>query len=106
MGGTLSTSASPGDVAVFFEGGHVLVLLSGEVDLSLSDDLEHAGRDAIDAEQPIRVDARRVTFIDSVGGSFLVRMAAALIDRGGKLTLLGPSQRVEELISLMGAGEL
>jgi hypothetical protein len=65
---------SGGDVAVFLQDDQILILLRGDIDLSVGEDLEDAGRDAIDAGIPIVIDVRRVQMIDSVGLSFLVRM--------------------------------
>ena len=66
-----------GDVSVFFDPSHTLILLRGDIDLAVAADLEDAGRDAIDAKAPIVADVRAVSLIDSVGISFLVRLAAS-----------------------------
>jgi anti-anti-sigma factor len=95
-----------GDVTVLFEADHTLVLLSGAVDLSVTDDLEQAGRDAVDAALPLVADVRRVDMIDSVGISFLVRMAASARDHGSTMVLRGPAPRVRELLVLVGADDL
>lgn len=95
-----------GDISVFFEGDHTLILMRGDIDLSLNDDLEYAGREAIDAALPIVADVRKVDLIDSVGLSFLVRLAASARQRGQALSLWGPSPRVEELLGVIGAQEL
>lgn len=92
-----------GDVSVFLSQDHTLILMTGDIDLAVVDDLEFAGRDAIDAGLPIVADVRRVTAMDSVGASFLVRMAATSSDRGLTTTLLGPAPRVRELLHTIGA---
>lgn len=97
---------SPGDVMVFFETQHTLVILRGDIDIAVADDLEHAGRDAIDAEAEIVIDVRLVDMIDSVGISFLVRLAAAARDAGRAVVLLGPAPRVLEVLELVGADSL
>jgi anti-sigma B factor antagonist len=95
-----------GDASVFFDDGTTLVMLSGEVDLALGDDLEYAGRDAIDRGAPVRVDLSRVTFIDSVGLGFLARMASAERESGRRLPLVGAPRNVQESINLVGLGDL
>jgi anti-anti-sigma factor len=95
-----------GDAAVFFDEGITLVMLSGEVDLALGDDLEYAGRDAIDRGAPVRVDVSRVTFIDSVGLGFLARIASAERENGRRLPLAGARRNIQESIQLVGLTEL
>jgi anti-anti-sigma factor len=95
-----------GDATVFFDDGVTLILLSGEIDLALGDDLEYAGRDAIDRAAPVRVDLSRVTFIDSVGLGFLARMASAEREQGRRLALVGPPRNVRESVHLVGLAEI
>jgi anti-sigma B factor antagonist len=92
----------PGDAVVFFDEGLTLVLLSGEVDLALGDDLEFAGRDAIDRGEPIRIDLTRVTFMDSVGLGFLARLASSEREHGRVLGVAGAQRSVREAIQLVG----
>jgi anti-sigma B factor antagonist len=95
-----------GDAAVFFDDGITLVMLSGEVDLALGEDLEFAGRDAIDHGDPVRVDVSRVTFIDSVGLGFLARLASAEREHDRRLVLIGARRSVREAVHLVGLAEL
>jgi anti-anti-sigma factor len=95
-----------GDASVFFDDEVTLIMLSGEVDLALGDDLEYAGRDAIDRGAPVRVDLSRVTFIDSVGLGFLARIASAEREHGRRLPLAGARRSVQESINLVGLAEL
>ncbi|MDP9828700.1 anti-anti-sigma factor [Kineosporia succinea] len=97
---------APGDVVVLSQDDHTLVILYGDVDVRVSDELEYAGRFSIDAGRLTVLDVRHVTMMDSVGVSFVVRMAAGLRSAGTELLLQGPSRRVSELISLVGATEL
>lgn len=94
------------DISVFYEDGYTAVLLRGDIDLAVSDDLEQAGRNAIDARVPILVDVRHVTLMDSVGLSFLIRLAAGIRASGSITTLRGPSPRVRELLAVAGAIDL
>jgi anti-anti-sigma factor len=95
-----------GDAVVFFEDNVTLIMLSGEVDLAIGDDLEFAGRDAIDRGMPVRLDVSRVTFIDSVGLGFLARMASAEREQGRTLALLGAPRTVQEAVHLVGLADL
>lgn len=95
-----------GDVSVFFDPTHTLILLRGDIDLAVAADLEDAGRDAIDAKAPIVADVRSVNLIDSVGISFLVRLAASGKEAGTAVSLRGPAPRVAELLTLVGANDL
>ncbi|GAA3612508.1 hypothetical protein GCM10022223_30750 [Kineosporia mesophila] len=97
---------APGDVVVLSQGDRTLVILYGDVDVRVSEDLEYAGRFSIDAGRCTVMDVRQVTMMDSVGVSFVVRLAAGLRAAGTELLLQGPSRRVSELISLVGANEL
>jgi anti-anti-sigma factor len=96
----------PGDVTVLAEAGHTLVILNGEIDLRCAEDLEYAGRFAIDAGQPTVIDVANVTMMDSVGLSFAIRLAANLRSGGSELILTGHAPRVAELITLVGADDL
>jgi anti-sigma B factor antagonist len=98
--------SSAGDATVFFDAGVTLIMLSGEVDLALGDDLEYAGRDAIDRGEPVRVDLSRVTFIDSVGLGFLARMASAEREHGRLLALVGAQRNIRESVHLVGLVDL
>ncbi|MCD5312172.1 STAS domain-containing protein [Kineosporia babensis] len=97
---------APGDVVVLAQDDHTLVILHGEIDVRVSDELEYAGRFSIDAGRRTVMDVRHVTMMDSVGVSFVVRLAAGLRSTGAELLLQGPSRRVAELITLVGAGDL
>ncbi|GLY18315.1 STAS domain-containing protein [Kineosporia rhizophila] len=97
---------APGDVVVLAQDDCTLVILYGDVDVRVSDDLEYAGRFSIDAGRQTVMDVRQVTMMDSVGISFVVRLAAGLRSAGAELLLQGPSRRVAELITLVGAGDL
>jgi anti-anti-sigma factor len=96
----------PGDICVLAERGYTLVMLYGDVDERCTDDLEHAGRFCIDEARPTVMDVRKVTLIDSVGLSFVIRLAAGLLHAGTELILYGPNLRIAELITLVGADGL
>jgi len=96
----------PGDVVVLTDADRTLVMLHGEIDHRVSDDLEDAARYCVDAGLRAQVDVRRVSAMDSVGLAFIVRLAAALSHNGAELVLHGPSRQVQDLIELVEAGPL
>jgi anti-anti-sigma factor len=98
--------AGGGDVSVLFDDNRAVVLLRGDIDLRVNDDLEYAGREAIDARLPVVADVRNVEMIDSIGVSFLIRLAAAARHNDVSMVMVGPSPRVEELLRLIGAADL
>ncbi len=91
-----------GGVSVFFDRTGTLIVLVGDVDRVLSEDLEHAGRDAIDHGQSITIDAAAVTFMDSVGVAFLVRLAASMPAKE-KVVLRDCSVSVLDLLHITGS---
>jgi anti-anti-sigma factor len=95
-----------GDVSVYDQNGVVVVLLRGSIDIRQTRELEEAGGYAIDQRIPIMVDVRHVQMIDSVGISFLVRVAASVRAASGTITLCGPAPLVEEMLAVAGAASL
>jgi anti-anti-sigma regulatory factor len=104
--GPIDGTEDPGGVAVFFESDHTLIVLSGTIDLVVAEDLEHAGRDAIDRGLPIVVSAGDVDLIDSVGIAFLVRLAGAGSEAGWGVGFSSITPFTLELLELVGALDL
>jgi anti-anti-sigma regulatory factor len=104
--GPIAGPDDPGGVAVFFENDHTLIVLSGTIDLVVADDLEHAGRDAIDRGLPIVVAAGDVSLIDSIGIAFLVRLAGAGAEAGWGVGFSSITPSTLELLELVGALDL
>lgn len=96
----------PGDVVVLTESSACLVILHGEIDLRMAHELEDAARYCIDSRLSTELDVRQVTRMDSVGVSFIVRLAAALQQGGHRPLLRGPCRPVAELVELVEAGHL
>ena len=96
----------PGDVMVLPHDAYTLVILHGDIDWRISQDLEDAGRFCLHPPRPTLIDVRKITMLDSVGVSFIVRLAAGLRTAGGQLQVQGPSRRTAELITLIGADSL
>jgi anti-sigma B factor antagonist len=91
---------SPGEVSVFFDEGVTLVILSGDIDLAMSGDLEYAGRDAIDRQVPVHLDLTRVTFMDSIGIGFVARLAASAREAGHRVRVVEASRRAIEALTV------
>ncbi|MCD5311208.1 STAS domain-containing protein [Kineosporia babensis] len=108
LGGGSTGEAAPGrgDVSVYHQEDTVVVLMRGAIDINQAQELEEAGSYAIEQDLPILVDVRHVDMIDSVGISFLVRVAASIRAHGGTVTLSGPAPVVEELLTVAGASSL
>jgi anti-anti-sigma factor len=83
---------------------HVVVTLTGELDLAVQIDLIEAFRDAIaqQAEPRIVVDLSRVTYMDSTALGTLVGAVKKVEARGGGLSVVGASDRIARLFHLMG----
>jgi len=80
-----------------------LILLSGDVDITLEDDLDDLLQRYLDSRSPdVEVDLSQVTFLDSTGLAFLARLRSISQGRGGGVTLCGPSERVRLLLELAG----
>jgi anti-sigma B factor antagonist len=97
---TPDPSAGSGDATVFFDEDVTLIMLSGEVDLALGDDLEYAGRDAIDRQVPVHLDLTRVTFMDSIGIGFVARLAASAREAGHRVRVVDASHRAIEALTI------
>jgi anti-anti-sigma factor len=80
-----------------------LILLSGDVDVGLADDLDDLLQRFLDSRSPdVEVDLSQVTFLGSTGLAFLARLRSVSQGRGGRVTLCGPSDRVRRLLELAG----
>ncbi len=101
----------PGEVQVILGADHARVILSGDVDSELADDLTEAAAEAESHRLPIEVDARHVTFMDSAGVAFLARLAARSPHRVRVLRVpptvrfLLEVTRIGELVDLAGDDE-
>jgi anti-anti-sigma factor len=105
MRGTVSVS-SPG-----------LVVLTGEIDLTVGDQLaavrpafgaQAGSRAAGDEDLPLNwiVDLREVTFMDSTGLGFLAHTHRVVSERGGTVTVVGPSPLVMRTLTIVHLDEV
>jgi anti-sigma B factor antagonist len=104
----LSPDGAPrlGSVVLRPDMDETVLLLAGDVDLSLSGDLDEACREAIARARPIRLDVSSVSFIDSTAIGYVVTVAAAERDQGRTLVISGASRRTADTLRLTGLGEL
>lgn len=92
-----------GSVHVMFSAGRTRIVLSGEIDASLSTELRDAAADAETAGRPVEVDARHVRFMDSSGVTLLARLASRT---PGRLQVIQPPDVVRFLLEVTHIGEL
>lgn len=93
-----------GGVEVSVGDDRVDVLLTGQVDGRLADDLDHAAVTALRPGLPVAVDCRAVQFMDSTGIAFLARLASRAGER--TITLVGPPPVVVFLVDVVKLGHL
>ncbi len=94
----------PGAVQVLVGTQAVRIVLSGDVDSDLGDDLMEATAEAERHDDlPIEVDAHHVTFMDSAGVAFLARLS---IRSKHRVTLLRVPPTVKFLLDVTRIGEL
>lgn len=87
--------AEAGSVHVIVTPGRTRVVLCGDIDAAVGEDLVEASSDAEAAGQPVEVDARQVTFMDSSGLALIARLSMRC---PGRLRVIGPPDVVRFLI--------
>lgn len=80
--------------------GYVLVRLSGEVDLSWSQDVRRAVLDALAGGRPVGVDLSAVGYIDSSGIAALVEGFQQARTHGRRFALVAASDAVRAVLEL------
>lgn len=93
----------PGSVHTLLEDERTRVILSGEIDVAVTEELTEAVTEAESAGLPVDVDARHVTFMDSSGIALLARLATRT---PGRLTLIQPPDVVLFLLDVTRIGDL
>ena len=93
-------SVSPNGVAAERGDGYVLVRLSGEVDLSWSQEVRRAVLDALAAGTPVGVELSAVSYIDSSGIAALVEGFQNARSKGSKFGLVAASSPVMSVLQL------
>jgi anti-anti-sigma factor len=88
----------------------VVVALRGELDLAVADcvkaQLVEAAEEAVRVQQPLRVDLRRVTFVDSSGMACLIAALGRLREHDQRLQLAGVAPNVLRVLTLGGFTDL
>jgi anti-sigma B factor antagonist len=79
------------------------IVLSGEIDVALSADVQEASADAEAANRPVEIDARHVTFMDSSGVTLLARLANRT---PGRLLVIQPPDVVRFLLDVTKIGDI
>jgi anti-sigma B factor antagonist len=93
-------SVSPNGVVAERGDGYVLVRLSGEVDLSWSQEVRRAVLDALAAGTPVGVELSAVSYIDSSGIAALVEGFQQARQKGGRFALVAVSDAVRAVLEL------
>ncbi|UNX54598.1 STAS domain-containing protein [Georgenia sp. TF02-10] len=102
-GSRAGADGEAGSVHVMVSATRTRLVLSGEIDVTLEADLADAVADAERADQPVEVDARHVTFMDSSGVTVLARLAHRC---PGRLALIQPPDVVRFLLEVTRIGEV
>lgn len=88
------------------ETGHVRVVLTGDCDLAVREEMSAALLAAIDRAQVVIVDLAEVGFLDSSGVHELVVAHHAARGRGGRLYVENPTGAVATVLDLTGVAGL
>jgi anti-sigma B factor antagonist len=96
-------SGELGSVHVIVAASKTRIVLSGEIDASLSRELQDAAADAENAGRPVEVDARHVRFMDSTGVTLLARLATRT---PGRIQVIRPPDVVRFLLEITHIGDL
>ena len=80
----------------------VEVVLSGEIDISVADELEAWLLQVCDDKEALTLDLAKVGFMDSTGLHMLIGLKRELESSGRQLLLSNLSEPIEELLSVSG----
>lgn len=89
-------------IAVRRRPGHVLVTVSGEIDIATVAQLRDRLAGPASGGRRVIVDLSRVSFIDAAGVGVLAGAAALATARGGSLRLAAASRQVRRVLTLTG----
>lgn len=92
-----------GSVHVMVGRTRTRIVLSGEIDAALGQELQDAATDAETAGKPVDVDARHVRFMDSSGVTLLARLASRT---PGRLRVIRPPDVVRFLLEVTHIGDM
>lgn len=88
--------------------GGVRILVSGEIDLAVADDLQKWITEAVDSHPgaDIDVDFSAVTFLESTGIRALVLAHRTAVEAGSRMRVTGTVSRVRMVLKMTGVYEL
>lgn len=92
------TVTNGGDVDVEAATSRTVITLYGEIDAALDDLLSNLCDIAVTAGHAVTVDVTDVTFMDSTGASFLIRLYRGVSPE--RVTLLHPTPAVRYLLNV------
>jgi len=96
----------PFDVKTVYTDGKVELAISGEIDLSVTDQLQSIIDAALSPDRPLVLDMHRVTFFDVSGLRVLLRAFERLDRNPAKLVLRSPSAIVLRVLLATSTDEL
>jgi anti-sigma B factor antagonist len=90
------------------QGGHIVLALTGEIDLYTAPRLQSELTGALAGGDPARivVDMSAVDFCDSTGMNVLLAAHRLACERGGDLVLAGPRPPVRKILEVTGLGSV
>jgi anti-sigma B factor antagonist len=106
--GSPDLTGKPAEIQTLQDGDSLTITVSGEIDLSMADDLDAAIRAAEDTQMgQIVVDMSDLAFLDSTGLSVLLKASVRSREDGNRISFV-PSKHetVTRLIALTGTGEM
>lgn len=80
--------------------------LQGNLSFNTIGRLEEKGKHLIHFDRAITIDCETLNYCDSAGIALLIHWSKEAIQQRAKLTLVNITQQMQQLISLMGVGEL
>ena len=103
---TSGADVGPAAVRLLERDDATVIVLSGEIDLDLSDQLSQAARRAAARNRPVWIDVSETTFIDSSAMRFFVRLAMTERRHRRDVTVIGASVNVRTALQLAGIVQL
>jgi anti-anti-sigma factor len=83
------------------------IVLSGDVDAARDSELAGLAQQfAASSAASVAVDLRDVTFLDSGGLRFIIRLRNIAVERGGVVELIGPQPPVSRVLTIVNFDEL
>jgi anti-anti-sigma factor len=78
------------------------IVLTGEIDLAVSADLDLAARQAAESPEQVEVELGEVSFMDSIGVGFVAKLIMAGRTHGWRPRLVGAQPQVVETLTISG----